>query len=28
MLQMRGEMMRAMGDIMVKHGQKLQEDSK
>jgi hypothetical protein len=24
MLQMRGEMMRAMGDIMVKHGQKLE----
>jgi hypothetical protein len=28
MLQMRGEMMRAMGDIMVKHGQKLQGDTK
>jgi hypothetical protein len=25
MLQMRGEMMKAMGDIMLKHGQKLQD---
>jgi len=28
MLQMRGEMMRAMGEVMMKHGQKMQDAAK